>query len=249
MLIFQEYNSGILCKFTVPKRSSVHKQSSVPQKNRQTIAKSYAFCSFCTRLLLKHEFPDAKAKLKALCQNEALCIKTAACPRIRYNPESAVLCLCKEKRSFFNKPRLQRLPKQSSVHKQSSVPQKNRQTIAKSYAFCSFCTRLLLKHEFPDAKAKLPVFTLKNPSFNLAPFKPHFKIPHTQNIYSYPIFTTIKDYYYRIFVFNFLFFQAVFLLVEFRHLCMDKMVYNMALNNPHSLPFHIDYNNNLGIIL
>ena len=133
--------------------------------------------------------------------------------------------------------------------------------------FFSFCTRLLVKQEFPAAKAlvgmtgfgpqssvhkygnPVPVFTLKNPSFNLAPFKPHFKIPHTQNIYSYPIFTTIKDYYYRIFVFNFLFFQAVFLLVEFCHLCVYKVINHMALNNPHSLPFHIDYNNNLGIIL
>ena len=95
----------------------------------------------------------------------------------------------------------------------------------------------------------VPVFTLKNPSFNLAPFKPHFKILHTQNIYSYPIFTTIKDYYYRIFVFNFLFLQAVFLLVEFCHLCVYKVINYMALNNPHSLPFHIDYNNNLGVIL
>ena len=94
-----------------------------------------------------------------------------------------------------------------------------------------------------------PVFTLKNPSFNLAPFKPHFKIPHTQNIYSYPIFTTIKDYYYRIFVFNFLFFQVIFPLMEFCHLCVYKVINYMALNNPHSLPFHIDYNNNLGIIL
>ena len=32
-----------------------------------------------------------------------------------------LLCLCREKRSFFDKPRLQRLPKRSSVHQVCKV--------------------------------------------------------------------------------------------------------------------------------
>ena len=61
----------------------------------------------------------------------------------------AVLCLCKEKRSFFDKPRLQRLPKRSSVpqtkalcHKQSSVSQKT-----------AFGTYKALTSQKPQAKA------------------------------------------------------------------------------------------------
>ena len=55
-----------------------------------------------------------------------------------------LLCLCREKRCFFW---------QNPVAKAAKAV--NRQTIAKSAAFCSFCTRLLIKQEFPDAKARL----------------------------------------------------------------------------------------------
>ena len=47
---------------------SMPKRSSVPQKNRHNYPKNSAqaeFLCFCTRLLVKHEFPDAKAKLCA----------------------------------------------------------------------------------------------------------------------------------------------------------------------------------------
>ena len=44
----------------------------------------------------------------------------------------AVLCLCKEKRSFFDKPRLQRLPKRSSV------PQKTGKLSQKATLFATF---------------------------------------------------------------------------------------------------------------
>ena len=41
--------------------------------------------------------------------------KPANYPQNSASPNSGVLCLCKEKRSVFGKPRLQRLPKRSSV--------------------------------------------------------------------------------------------------------------------------------------
>ncbi|MBO8457193.1 MAG: hypothetical protein IAA81_03065 [Spirochaetes bacterium] len=46
-------------------------QSSVPQKNRQTIAKSYAFCSFCA-FAKKNAVSLTNQGCKG-CQNEALC--------------------------------------------------------------------------------------------------------------------------------------------------------------------------------
>ena len=74
-------------------------------KNRRNYPKNSAqaeFLCFCTRLLVKHEFPDAKAKLCAT--------------KSRHN-YLKFCAFAKKNRSFFDKPRLQRLPKRSSVPK------------------------------------------------------------------------------------------------------------------------------------
>ena len=112
-------------------------------ENRQTIAKSAAFCSFGTRqlhklrvfrcqnvspfcltTLQKVEFPCffKSSKTQALCHKPKLCGTNpssvpqpkANYPRIRHS-RITLLCLCREKRCLFGKSKLQRRQKQSSV--------------------------------------------------------------------------------------------------------------------------------------
>ena len=104
--------------------------------NRRTVPEfgKAEFWSFCTRLLIKQEFPDAKAPLSLIfdyfskvdfCrffksvvspalpkQQKQYKQETGVQSQNSAKPNSGVLCLCREKRSFFDKPRLQRRPKQ-----------------------------------------------------------------------------------------------------------------------------------------
>ena len=164
-------------------------------ENRQTNAKSAAFCSFGTRqlhklrvfrcqnvspfcltTLQKVEFPCffKSSKTQALCHNQRPVPQPKAnYPRIRHKPDNA-LCLCREKRCLFGKSKLQRRQKQSSVPQ----PKANYPRIRHS-RFCAFVSlqgKTLFIWQIKvakTAKAKLCATENKFPP-NSWVFKPNF---------------------------------------------------------------------------
>ena len=97
-----DYPRILLCRILALLHKAVAKTGVSRRKSgNRHIIPEFGFAeilSFGTGLLIKQEFPDAKQETGKLSQKAQL---------------FAVLCLCREKRSFFDKPRLQRLPKRS----------------------------------------------------------------------------------------------------------------------------------------
>ena len=77
---------------------------------------SVGMTGFGTLKALSYQKPQAKAPERRFHWRKNIPRrKPANYPQNSASPNSGVLCLCKEKRSFFDKPRLQRLPKRLSL--------------------------------------------------------------------------------------------------------------------------------------
>ena len=123
-------------------------------ENRQTIQEfCFAeFFSFCTRLLVKQEFPAAKALvgMTRFGTQKALTYQLNSDTDCRFQRRFGT-----QKALTYQKPQAKAGHSPPASKDEKTLQEGNRQTIAKSAAFCSFCTRQWVKQKLPDAKASL----------------------------------------------------------------------------------------------